>query len=356
MRIVDYEVRPLAVPCEPPISDSQYEFDTAGVAVLELEADTGEVGVGLGGVSASLPAGAVRERVADVAEDLCGDSPFHHKARTRRPRGGAYGDPNYGGRHGAVDVALWDLCGKHLGLPLYELLGGTDPAVPAYASGLHFSLDDAVTRERYEAYADAGFDAAKVKVGYPALGEDLERIDLVRDAMGDPEIMVDANEAWSPKEAIRRVRAYRDAGVDLRWVEDPILRDDVDGYRRVVEALPDTHVNTGEYVNLEGKRRLLERGAVDVLHLSGGYVSTALEAARLGAAFGVPVALHDTVAHLCVHLAAALPELALMEYWPRPWERLVEDGVAVEDGTLIAPDRPGHGIVLDEDALEAYAR
>lgn len=354
MLVTGYRVRTLSVPCDPPISDSQYEFETAGVAYLELETDAGAVGVGLGGVDPSLSGDALADRFAFV-DALIGESPFHLVARRRRPRGGQYGRANAGGRHQAVDVALWDLCGKHLGMPVYELLGGTEPSVPAYASGLHFSLDDDGLRERYAAYADRGFTAAKVKVGYPTVEGDIERLDLVRGAMSPPEptLMVDANEAWSPKEAIRRAHAYRDAGFDIDWIEDPVLRSDIEGCRRVAEAVPFSRINAGEYVDLEGKRRLLEAGAADVLHLSGGYLSTARQGADLAAAFGVPVAFHDTVGHVDVHLAAAVPELAAVEYWPRPWEQVTE-GVVVEDGRLVAPGAPGHGVSLVDGALEAY--
>jgi len=354
MIITGYRVRTLSVPCDPPISDSQYEFETAGVAHVELATDDGAVGVGFGGVDPSLSGAALADRFAFV-EDLIGESPFHLVARRRRPRGGQYGRPNAGGRHGAVDVALWDLCGKHLGTPVYELLGGTEPAVSAYVSGLHFSLDDAALRERYAAYADRGFTAAKVKVGYPTVAADIERLRIVRDAMSPPEptLMVDANEAWSPKEAIRRAHSYRDAGFDVDWIEDPVLRSDVEGCRRVSEAVPFSRINAGEYVGLEGKRRLLEAGAADVCHLSGSYLSTARLEADLAAAFGVPVAFHDTVGHVDVHLAAAVPELAGVEYWPRPWDAVTE-GIAVEDGRLVAPGTPGHGISLVDGALEAY--
>lgn len=355
MRLTDYRVRKLVVPIDPPISDSQYEFDTAGVVRLELEADTGDVGVGFGGVDPGESPDRLAERYASTCAELMGESPFHLTARSRRPRGGRYGNARFGGANQAIDVALWDLCGKHLGLPLYELFGGTDPEVPAYASGLHYSLDDAQARDAFERYAERGFDAAKVKVGYPSAEADIDRLELVRTAMGeDVTLMVDANGAWTPKEAIRRVHAYRDAGIDVYWIEDPVLRDDVEGCRRVAEAVPFAHLNSGEYLNLEGKLELLRERAVDVLHLSRGYFSTARQEVTLASAFGTPVALHDAIAHVCVHLAAAAPELVYQEYWPRPWDRLTETGVEVGDGTLIAPDEPGHGISLSDAAVERF--
>lgn len=352
MQIDQYRIEKLSVPCEPSISDSQYDFDECGIAYLELEATTGETGVGVGGVPADLPPAALRRRFEPIGEELLDASPFSLCNRTTRPRGGQHGRGEF---ERAVDVALWDLCGKHLDLPLYELLGGDDPAVPTYGSGLAFAHDDERTRAVYEEFAAAGIDAAKVKVGYPTVEEDLDRLALVEDVLGpDCTLMVDANEAWGPKEAIRRVRAYRDAGFDLYLVEDPVLREDVEGLARVSESLPFTHVNTGEYVNLETKRQLLEHRAADMLNLRRGVFSTALDGAVLATVYGVPVHVGDTHCEVGVHLAAALPEVTYVEYWKRPWDSITDRSVRVEDGQMIAPDRPGHGVRIADDAFERY--
>lgn len=355
MRITDYGIQKLIVPCEPPISDSQTDDQQYGVSYVELDTETGDTGIGFGGVSPSTPPEVVERRFERVGEELVGESPFHLVARMQRSRGGNYPSSQYGGFGRAVDFALWDLCGKHLDMPLYELLGGEDPQVPAYASGLLFTVDDREVRRRYEAYADRGFDAAKVKVGYPTIREDIDRIELVRDAMGgDVTLTVDANEAFSPKEAIRRAHAYRDAGLDIYWFEDPVIRADVDGIRRVAENVPFSLINTGEYVNVEGKRELLENGACDLLNIRSGLVSESLDAAALAHAYAVPTHVGHAAGHIGVHLAAALPEPTYIEWWDRPWDAITEQSVTVEDGHLIAPNRPGHGVTLQDTALAEY--
>lgn len=175
MRVSDYRIEQLVVPCQPGISDSDGTFERAGITYLELHTDDGHTGVGLGGADPDQLVDRFRDRFESVAEDLLGESPFHLRNRLRLPEGGGLA----AGFRRAVDVALWDLCGKALDMPVYELMGGRDPVVPGYASGLAFKYDDETAREVYEEFADLGFDAAKVKVGYPTVEEDIERLELV---------------------------------------------------------------------------------------------------------------------------------------------------------------------------------
>ncbi len=116
----------------------------------------------------------------------------------------------------AVEIALWDLMGKTLVLPLYRLLGGTNPHVRTYGSTLDFHLSDEEFRARLDEFKQMGFRGIKVKVSHPEIDWDLQRLGIVCDVMGhDCDLMIDANEAWSPKEAIRRANLYRDNGFDI---------------------------------------------------------------------------------------------------------------------------------------------
>ena len=166
--------------------------------------------------------------------------------------------------------------------------------------------------------------------------------------------MLFRSEAWDPKEAIRRAHAYRDAGIDLYLIEDPVLREDVEALKRVSDNVPFTHVNTGEYVNLEAKRRLLENRAADMLNLRHGMFSTALEGAVLANVYGVPIHVGDTHCEIGVHLAAAMPEVTYVAYWKRPWDRITERSVRVADGKMFAPEEPGHGVTVSDEAVRKY--
>lgn len=351
MEIIDYRIEKLAVPCTPGISDSHSTFDTAGITYLELEADTGVIGIGLGSMDPNESTSRLRCRFESITDHLLGKSPFHLRNQLRLPDAGAYP----GGFKRAVDFALWDLCGKHLDMPVYELMGGEDPAVPGYASGLAFEYDDNTTREVYEEFADLGFEAAKVKVGYPTIEEDIERLRLVHDVLGEDCLLaVDINCTWSPKETMRRARAYRDVGLDVYWIEDPVTESQLNGIKRVVDGVPTSLINAGEYTNFDGKRELLAKEAVDMLNLRNGLLSESLNAAAMGASHGAKLHVGDAHGAIGVHVAAALPGKPFLEYWKRPWDLITEDSIPVKDGSLIAPERPGHGVTIAEEAFEEY--
>lgn len=354
--LTGYRITRFQLPLSRVIGDSQVRFTTYYLGTLELLTDSGLSGLGFfGALLYPLAPLAELERVfsTEVWAGLQGQNPFSLLHRQARPRGGNIHGSLFGE---AVDQALWDLQGKELGLPLYRLLGGTDNRVRAYASGLdyHLTLDE--TCAFFGRAAAQGFTAFKVKVGHPDLAWDLERLGAVTATVGrDAVLMVDANEAWSPKEAIRRAHAYHDAGFNILWIEDPCLRDDVAGLATVARSVPFSYVNSGEYLDLHGKRLLLEHRAADMLNVHGT-ISDTLHAGWLAAEYGIPVSLGNTPLELGVHLAAALPEAHWIEYCFLDYNQLVEEPVRFVDGYAVAPERPGHGLVLAEAARQELAR
>jgi len=338
------------------IGDSQVSTRRLSIGVLELEDEAGHVGTGFfHAVTAPLPSLAELQALFDRehVDRVIGQSPFSWTNRVERPRGGrittSVFDPS-------LEQAMWDLQGQILGLPLYRLLGGDRQRVPAYASGLEFHLDDDGTTEFYARAKAAGFSTFKVKVGHPDLEWDIHRLTLVQKVVGpDCQLMADANEAWSPKEAVRRLHAFRDAGVPLYWIEDPCLRDDFDGLRSISQAVPHVLVNAGEYLDLSGKRELIERRAVDVLNLHGS-ISDAMKVGWLAAEHGVPVAVGNTNFEIGIHIAAALPEVTWLEYSFLSYNHLLETPIEFCDGFALVPDRPGHGLRLSESARDEFLR
>jgi L-alanine-DL-glutamate epimerase-like enolase superfamily enzyme len=338
------------------IGDSQVQSDMHYIGTLELVSSSGQVGLGFfHALFHPLPPLKELERVFATEHwpALVGQCPAVLLNRLSRPRGGNI-RPNAFGQ--AIDQALWDLHAKEQALPLYQLLGGASGRVPAYASGLEFRLPTDQACAFYEQAKARGFTAFKLKVGHPNLAWDIERIGAIVDVVGhEALLMVDANEAWSPKEAIRRAHAYRDAGFNIYWIEDPCLRDDFEGLARVAQEVPFTHINTGEYLDLRGKRMLFEHRAVDILNIHG-HISDALKAGWLAAEYGIPVAVGNTMFEVGVQVAAALPEVQWMEYSFLDYDQLLQEPVQFADGYALAPDRPGHGLALDDAARKEYGR
>jgi L-alanine-DL-glutamate epimerase-like enolase superfamily enzyme len=348
-----YQITRFLLPLRRVIGDSQVRYEKMFIAALELRTQSGQVGLGLI-IRFALPPEAELERIfeTDVWPGIQGQSIYSLLNRLTRPRGGnirvqLFEEP--------LNQALWDLHGKEVDLPLYRLLGGTNNRVRAYASGLEFHLTSTQLHDFYSDAVKKGFSAFKVKVGHPDLAWDLARLRDVLSVVGsDATLMIDANEAWSPKEAIRVLHAYHDAGINIYWIEDPCLRDDYEGLARVCAEVPFALVNAGEYLDLHGKRQLLENRAVDILHVNG-YMSHVMHAAWLASEHGIPVALGNSICEIGVHLATALPEVKWLENSLLGWDVLVAEPIRFENGYAIAPERPGHGLTISEAARAEFA-
>ena len=253
----------------------------------------------------------------------------------------------------AVDVALWDLKGKRQGTPLWRLLGGHDPKVPAYAGGidLQFPLEQLLQQTRDN--LAKGFRAIKMKVGRPNLREDVERVAAMRDLLGpDFPLMVDANMRWRVDEAIRASRALADYAV--YWLEEPTIPDDVTGHARIARdgALP---IAAGENLHtIHEFQQLIDASGVsfpepDLANCGG--VTAWMKVAALAEANNLPVTSHG-VHDLHVHLLAAVPNNSFLEAHGFGLERFIAHPMTIEDGFATAPNRPGHGVELDWEGLD----
>ena len=344
------------------IGDSQVQARHLHALAVELHAEDGETGLGFAqALFAPFPDLAECEAVfqAEVWPVLKGQDALALVHRVDRPRGGNRRAPSIPFGE-AVQVALWDLAARQAGLPLWRLLGARRDRVRGYASGLDFHLGDDAFRDLFGRAAGQGYVAFKVKVGHPDPERDLHRLDLLARVIGrDRLVMVDANEAWSPKEALMRVErmqeVLRASGHRLLWVEDPILRDDFDGLLMLRHAMKDTQLNSGEYLDLSGRRALLEARATDMLNVHGR-IGEVMQVGWLAADLGIPVTLGNTFLELGVHTAVALPEVEWMEYSFQNYDHLVEEPVEIRDGWIMAPDRPGHGLRLSDVARREWSR
>jgi L-alanine-DL-glutamate epimerase-like enolase superfamily enzyme len=262
----------------------------------------------------------------------------------------------------AVDAALWDLKARLLDLPLVTLLGAVRDGVPVYGSGgfTSYSLDQ--LQGQLGGWVSEGIPRVKMKVGTRP-EDDLDRVRAAREAIGrDAELFVDANGAYSRKQALAFAEKFRsDWGVS--WFEEPVSSDDLEGLRLMRDRAPaGMEIAAGEYgYDLFYFRRMLEAGAVDVLQADAsrcGGVTGFLRAATLCEARPLPLSAHCAPS-LHAHPACAAPTLRHIEYFHDHVriEQVLFDGALTPSGGELRPDlsRPGMGLELKRADAARFA-
>jgi L-alanine-DL-glutamate epimerase-like enolase superfamily enzyme len=344
MKIKKFRISARSVKLDRPIGDSQVCYDTFTIEFLELITDNGLVGLGFQGDRGENRSKGESQFVSQEWKILEGTQPSVHLNRILRPRGG--------NRHSVelspmTDVALWDLASQAAGLPLWQYLGGTSPRVPVYGSTLEFNLpaDEAIALVKQ--FQAKGFNNFKFKVGHRDLQWDVERLEQFRGLLkARSYFAVDANEAWCPADALRAIRTFQQTGFHAAWVEDPCLRDDYNGLA-LVNAQSTIPIVTGEYLDFDGKRRLLQSQSAGYLNI-GGSISEARQSAQLAAAFGIPVHVGNSWFEINLNLAASLPEVKYAEFSDLAWNNLLKTPYRYENGFIVLNATPGHGLRLKD--------
>ncbi|HTV46794.1 MAG TPA: mandelate racemase/muconate lactonizing enzyme family protein [Stellaceae bacterium] len=329
---------------------------------LKVRTDDGIEGLGVSYFGGALT-GVLRQAVDDLGALIVGDDPLRPEAVARKLREAAQ-QAGPGGiltmAMSALDVALWDLKGKALGLPLWKLLGGGRDRVRTYASGAlrrGLKLEEAVTAAGR--LREKGYKQAKMQLGLPGATDparEVEQACLIREAVGpDMDLMCDINQRWRPEQAIDIGRRVEDAGVGLFWLEDVTTADDFAGLARVTAALS-TPVAGGEYVwGIVPFRHMVERHSVDVVMIDlvrVGGVTQWLKVAGMAEAFNLPVVSH-LIPEVHVHLIGAVPNGLTVEYMP--WLMpLFEEVPQQRNGELELPTTPGLGLKFNKSTIERY--
>jgi L-alanine-DL-glutamate epimerase-like enolase superfamily enzyme len=344
------------IPTDAPESDGTIEWDSTTLVLVRVAA-AGREGIGYS-YATTASATLARDVLAGV---LAGRDALQTAARNadmvRAVR-------NLG-REGiaamaisAVDVALWDLKGRLLGLPVAHLLGGAArDAVPAYGSGGFTSYDLARLREQLGGWAAMGLGRVKMKVGREPRC-DVERVRAARDAIGPGvELFVDANGGYTRKQALAFAERFVEQGVS--WFEEPVPSSDVAGLRLLRDRAPaGIDISAGEYgYEPNHFRRLLEAGAVDVLQADATRccgLTGFMRAAALCDAFELPLSSHCAPA---LHVAACCcaPTAVHLEWFHdhQRIERMLFDGASEPRGGMLAPDLSRPGLGLDFKAQDA---
>ncbi len=361
MKITAVEAFAIRYPLREPIRDATHDLALYELTVVRIHTDEGVTGHGFtsathggGEVIASL----IRTMLMPV---LIGRDPFHVRGLWdemfwRTQIVGRGGVARLG--MGAVDIALWDLNARSLGVPLWKLLGGTGverfPLYSTDAGWLSFPQDDMIAKMR-RALA-AGFAGVKMKIGSPDPVADLRRVAAVREAIGpEAALMVDINTHWDLSTALRYGPQLDQ--FDIGWLEEPMNQHDVKGHAQL-QALMRAPLLVGENLtSLTLWRDFVEQKALrlaqpDVTRLGG--ITRWLDVASLARANGLRVvpACWDSM-QVSIHLAAATPEVHLMEHLDWTLD-IFEERLSIEDGWISVPTGPGVGVTVRADVIERY--
>lgn len=358
-RVRAVDISAFTVPTDAPEADGTIEWDSTTLVLAEVSAG-GVTGLGY---SYAAPAAAVyaRDKLAAVlgGRDAM-DIPGAHAAMLRAVRND--GRPGIASAAlSALDAALWDVKARLLAVPLCALLGRARSRVPLYGSGGFTSYDDDRLTGQLGGWAAAGFAFVKMKTGAD-IDRDTERVRVARQAIGPRcRLFVDANGALDRNGAT--LAAHRFAEHDVRWFEEPVSSDDLDGLAALRARAPaGMAIAAGEYgYDTWYFRRMLAAGAVDALQADAtrcGGITGFLRAAEIARAFHVPLSSHTAPS---LHLAAccALDHVAHMEWFHdhvRIEQMLFEGAAQARDGHA-RPDlaRPGLGLSLRRDVAARHA-
>lgn len=359
MKIVSVEAESYLIPVELP---RFAEPEISDCVVCTIQTDEGITGIG---ATHRANRFACRESIRrDLGPFIIGKDPFSTerlwddlfwKFNQRRMTG------VWTAAMSALDIALWDIKGKALGLPVYKLLGDYSGDVTTYCT---FGMLEYSREELAEIAAElvqSGWDKLKMKVcieNSRNIPEDAARVKAVREAVGeDVEIMMDANHLFDLIQARELARLCEPFGV--KWFEEPVQGNDIKDLL-TLRASTSIPIAAGQQEGMRWRHRdLIAGGAVDIAQpdvvFVGGYTE-GLKVAHLAQAYNVPVATHGWP-HLNMHLAGAIANSWRLEYHLGPAnlaQKLFKNPPVPEKGILHIPDKPGLGLDLDEEGIRPH--
>lgn len=345
-----------------PLGRGIFFFSHRAFMFVEVITDEGLVGIGTH--CHSLPPKLFKAAVEDLKDLIVGEDPFFieriwekiYHATIRYGRRGVVI-----GALSAIDIALWDLMGKSLNIPLYKLLGGYRSEIPVYASGGYFREENDIENlvDEVTEWVSQGYTAVKFKIGALDAAHDLDRVKAVRDAVGPKiKLIVDSVGGYpSTKSAKRMALSLED--YDIYWFEEPVPPDHVDGLHEV-RCASNTPIAGGEteYTRF-GFKKLIDSRAVDIVMpdaaICGGVTEIKKIAAMADAHEMLIVPHRSTEVHM--HILGSIPNGLIIESFPletQLWDVMFKEPIEVKNGYITLPDRPGLGIEFDQKAIQKF--
>ena len=371
MKVRDLKATLVAVPLErgEVALGSADQRDKLRTIIVTIETDdgiTGEIYSGNSANGMSMPFHEIRDLVLGPCKDVVmGEDPFAVERIWERL---SQATSQVNNREAAmravaaVDMALWDVMGKALKMPLYRLLGGHKNEIPAMGDGGSLregrDLEDivgSIARQK-----ELGYGGTKFHVEGTSTEADIKQVEAVRKAAGDDFIVaLDAGKACTPEQAIRFSKSVEK--YNIAWFEEPVPFDDIEGMRRVREATTIPVTAGQSELTGPGCMELLKGGAVDYLNAESSKLGGITEWRRVAAAahfFGVRM-IHHKECQVSIQLLSALPHTFCAEFFQDPerdpfWHHMNLGRPEIKDGKIMLSDEPGLGIRIDQGFVSRY--
>jgi L-alanine-DL-glutamate epimerase-like enolase superfamily enzyme len=361
MKIERLEVSIYCIPTDRPEADGTFHWDSTTLVLVEAVADSGLRGLGFS-YTAAAAGNLIRDRLAEV---VIGRQVEHigtaWEGMVRAVRNIGLSGVS-ATAISAVDTSLWDLRARAIGLPLFHLLGAYRESIPIYGSGGFTTYSEAELVEQLAGWVGHGISKVKLKVGKDwgtKQEEDLARVKAVRQAIGsDAELFVDANGAYTAKQAIEMALRFQEQGVT--YFEEPVPFDQLDQLAFIRQHSP-IAIASGEFgYHAYDFRDVLESKAVDILQADATRclgITGCLQAAALAHSYSVPFSTH-TAHSIHVHIGCAVPQISHLEYFHDHVriENMLFEGVLQPEAGHLRPDpsRPGLGLELKTSDAERW--
>ena len=254
----------------------------------------------------------------------------------------------------AIDIALWDLLGKHKKQPLWQLWGGKNSPLPVYGSGCYRGLGHDGMIEKAKKFVSEGYKAIKMQVAWGFTHEeDVINVRDMRQELGNNiKIMIDVNQGWNAEEAIKFGKAIDDYNIE--FIEEPVIADDFKGYQKIANSI-NTPIATGEnHFTHHDMKFFIETEIVSTLQpdlMRGGFTELKV-ISNLANKKNIKIAPHLFM-ELNTHLNASIPNAAWLEHmgW---YNHLWEEPILPENGTATPPNKPGHGLKFKSDLFKEF--
>ena len=359
--IDDFEIHRLTIPLGRTIGDNNCSYDVINLLVVGLKTNQGNIGWGY---SESVWEGKFKNdawyvRQLSSSEQLNNDftKTWWGKLKNQNPFDLENERHNYtsGSTNldAAVRLALWDLMAQEKNVPLYKLLNpySVKKEALAYGSILDFPLSNKDVLDLTQKFMLDGFDILKVKIGADDVDRDIKRLNLIKSYVGnDVKLTADANEAWTWETALDRIEMYIKNDIHLEYLEDPLNRNDIKGFKELTKRSPIPIIGH-DYINdFEELKILVDEGGLSGIR-TGKDIDYAIKSIELAKSYNLPVYLGNSMFEVNAHLALAFDQVNRTEYSYLETNEMISHPIVFKNGYIQAPETIGHGLSPIMDKL-----